>query len=46
MGRDVFVVSKCDEGGPWDVGFKNCEDDVLKGKVLERESNYMVSSLK
>ena len=40
------MVSKCDKNGPWDVGFKHCEDNILKGKVWERESNYMVISLK
>ena len=34
-------MSKCDVNGPWDVGFKHCEDDVLK--VSTRNNNYIVS---
>ena len=43
-GRDIFIMSKCEQSGPWDIGFKNCEDGVLRDKVLERDSSYIVSN--
>ena len=42
-GRDVFVVSRCNTNGPWDIGFKRCDDNVLKNKILTRGSLYIVS---
>ena len=43
VGRDVFVVSKCNPNGPWDIGFKRCDDNVITDKILTRGSIYSVS---
>ena len=32
--------------GPWDIGFKRCDDKILTDKVLTRGSVYTVSCLK
>ena len=44
VGKDVFMVNNCDKSTGWDIRFKNCEDGVLKEKVLEKGRNYKVST--
>ena len=44
-GRDVFVVNKCNPNGPWDIGFKRCDDKILTDNILIRGSVYTVCCL-